>query len=259
MKMNLNRDFPRILTLLRKEKGLSQKQAAQDLTIPQAPLSHYEKGIREPGLEFVVRAARYYGVSCDYLLGCTPHRSGAVIAVQDLPGRPVGRPRKHHALAEYHQRVLAGSIHIVFALLKKINNETLTREVSTFLSAAVYRAFRVLYSAGPRNPQGLFSLDRGLFTASVEAGMVLSMAKSRCLLNGESVNGRQGVAKEDIPALSPGLLEEEFPQHAPALFDLIHRTEQAMQPERESLYTVRSQQPGSPYAAGEDVQKTADQ
>lgn len=56
MKMNLNRDFPRILTLLRKEKGLSQKQAAQDLTIPQALLSHYEKGIREPGLEFVVRA-----------------------------------------------------------------------------------------------------------------------------------------------------------------------------------------------------------
>lgn len=253
--MNLNRDFPRILTLLRKERTLSQKQAAQDLGIPQALLSHYEKGIREPGLEFVVRAAQYYGVSCDYLLGCTPHRSGAVISVQELPGKPVGRPRKHHGLAEYHQRVLTGSLHIVFALLKKINNESLTKELSTSLFAAVYRAFRVLYSANPRNPQGLFSLDKGLYTASVEAGSVLSIAKSRCLLNGETVNGHKGVPLEDVPALSPSHLEEEFPQHAPALFDLIHQTEKAMQPEREGLHAVKAL---SSYSEGE-MPKAVDQ
>ncbi len=240
--MNLNRDFPRILTLLRKEKAISQKQASQDLGIPQALLSHYEKGIREPGLEFVVRAARYYGVSCDYLLGCTPHRSGAVISVQDLPGKPLGRPRKHHSLAEYYQRVLTGSLHIVFALLKKINNETLTRELSSFLSAAVYRVFRVLYSANPQAPQGLFRLDKNLYTASVEAGSMLAMAKSRCLLNGEMVSGHKGVSREEAPALSPLALEKEFPQYAPALFDLIHQTELAIQPEPESLYTVRQQE-----------------
>lgn len=243
MKMNLNRDFPRILALLRKEKGLSQKLAASDLGIPQALLSHYEKGIREPGLEFVVRAAEYYGVSCDYLLGRTPHRSGAVITVQELPGKPVGRPRKHHGLVEYYQRILTGSLHIVFALLKKINNESLTKELSTFLFAGVYRTFRMLYSANPQNPQGLFSLDNSLYTASVEAGSVLSMAKSRCLLNGETVSGQAGVPPKDIPALSPRYLEAEFPQYAPALFDLIHQTEQAMQPEHEGLYTVRTQPP----------------
>ena len=41
----MNADFPRILTLLRKEKGISQKQAAQELNVSQALLSHYEKGI----------------------------------------------------------------------------------------------------------------------------------------------------------------------------------------------------------------------
>ena len=61
-----NNDFPRILTLLRKERGFSQKKAAADLGISQALLSHYEKGIRECGLDFLVRAAAYYGVSCDY-------------------------------------------------------------------------------------------------------------------------------------------------------------------------------------------------
>lgn len=61
--------FPAILTLLRRERRLTQKQAAQDLGISQALLSHYEKGIRECGLDFLIRAADYYGVTCDFLLG----------------------------------------------------------------------------------------------------------------------------------------------------------------------------------------------
>lgn len=62
-------EFNRILALLRKERGITQKQAAADLGISQAQLSHYEKGIRECSLAFVVQVADYYGVSCDYLLG----------------------------------------------------------------------------------------------------------------------------------------------------------------------------------------------
>ena len=55
----MNSAFPRILTLLRKERGISQKKAATDLGVSQALLSHYEKGIRECGLDFVVRSADY--------------------------------------------------------------------------------------------------------------------------------------------------------------------------------------------------------
>ena len=85
-----NNDFPRLLTLLRKERGLSQKQAATDLKVSQALLSHYEKGIRECGLDFLLRAAEYYGVSCDYLLGRTSHR-GAAPTPQRGWGRGSGR------------------------------------------------------------------------------------------------------------------------------------------------------------------------
>lgn len=79
-------EFNRIITLLRKERGITQKQAAQDLGISQAQLSHYEKGIRECGLAFVVQVADYYDVSCDYLLGRSAERSGQTINVDDLPG-----------------------------------------------------------------------------------------------------------------------------------------------------------------------------
>ena len=61
--------FASRLRLLRKQKQVSQKKAAEDLGVSQALLSHYENGIRECGLDFVVRAADYYGGSTDYLLG----------------------------------------------------------------------------------------------------------------------------------------------------------------------------------------------
>ena len=57
-------------------KKLSQKQVATDLNISQALLSHYEKGIREFGLDFLNRAADYYKVTTDYILGRTDSRTG---------------------------------------------------------------------------------------------------------------------------------------------------------------------------------------
>ena len=53
-------DFSRTLSLLRQEKGISQRKAAGEMGISQALLSHYENGIREPGLAFVVKACDYY-------------------------------------------------------------------------------------------------------------------------------------------------------------------------------------------------------
>ena len=43
-------DFSRTLSLLRQERGISQRKAAAQLGISQALLSHYENGKREPGL-----------------------------------------------------------------------------------------------------------------------------------------------------------------------------------------------------------------
>ena len=61
----MKNEFSRIITKLRKQKGLSQKDAAKELGISQSLLSHYEKGIRECGLEFLVKTADYYDVSVD--------------------------------------------------------------------------------------------------------------------------------------------------------------------------------------------------
>ena len=82
----MHNDFPNIMSSLRREKGLSQRKAAADLRISQALLSHYENGAREPGLDFIRRAAAYYGVSADYLLGLDrePGSSGSAEALSRL-------------------------------------------------------------------------------------------------------------------------------------------------------------------------------
>ena len=69
--------FSTRLSYLRKENNLTQRQAAEDLQISQALLSHYENGIRECNLEFVEKAARYYHVSSDFLLGLSDSETNA--------------------------------------------------------------------------------------------------------------------------------------------------------------------------------------
>ena len=69
--------YEELFESIRKEKGITQKQAAAELGISQALLSHYENGIREPGLGFVCKACDYYGVSADYILGRCETRTEA--------------------------------------------------------------------------------------------------------------------------------------------------------------------------------------
>ena len=72
----MERGFSQTMSELRKERHLNQRAAAADLGISQALLSHYETGAREPGLDFVCRACRYYNVSADYLLGLSDLPNG---------------------------------------------------------------------------------------------------------------------------------------------------------------------------------------
>ena len=81
----MERSFPQTLSALRRERNISQRQAAAELGISQALLSHYENGAREPGLSFVCRACDYYQVSADYLL-CRSEQPNAAEKVLKAAG-----------------------------------------------------------------------------------------------------------------------------------------------------------------------------
>jgi transcriptional regulator with XRE-family HTH domain len=104
-------NFSERLVELRTEKGISQKEAAADLGLSQALLSHYEKGIREYSLSFLCKVCDYYDVTADYILGRTQSRSGLDTEVlEDREEDSVFNTRSiYRAAIMTHERMNAGS------------------------------------------------------------------------------------------------------------------------------------------------------
>lgn len=215
--------FPRILNSLRKERGVSQKEAAKNLGVSQALLSHYEKGIRECGLDFVVRAADYYGVSCDYLLGRTPDKTGAILTVEDIPESGSEEEERTDVLAVLNKKLVLNSVHILFDLLQKCNHKQLTVEASAFLNMAVYTLFRQLYQANAKNPKTMFSVPTYLYMPLTSGCMEVAAAKFGRLANGHYVDGIEGLS--DAPLILADELSKEYPLFASSLLNLLKNAE----------------------------------
>ena len=229
----MNADFPRILTLLRKEKGISQKAAASDLGISQALLSHYEKGIRECGLDFLVRTADYYSVSCDYLLGRSPDRSGMTLTVEDIP-EPDAAGKENvmrgSILPVLNKKLIANSLNILFDLLQKSRNKTLINEVSSFLMLSVYRMFRVVYSANPKNQNAMFTIPRQVAGSYADAAMTVAEAKARAVALGETLSDQEELTEVENLAVTTESLNQAYPRFASSLLNLIPNSESNILP-----------------------------
>lgn len=57
--------------MLRKKKGIGQKELAAVLNLSVSTISNYENGAHDPDLETLCALSDYYGVTTDYLLGHT--------------------------------------------------------------------------------------------------------------------------------------------------------------------------------------------
>ncbi len=208
----MNTDFPRIITLLRKERNISQKQAASDLGVSQALLSHYEKGIRECGLDFLVKTANYYNVSCDYLLGRCAEPMGKAENAPDAAS-PLEKGDSLTSL----QKMLIDSQKLIFSMLSSKDGGSLEKEVREYLSLAVYRIFRVIYSANPKNDRRFFTVDppgADGFTLSV---MELKKARAEAAaLSGDMQNTQ----------ITTNTIASDYPEYAPSLLNQIKQCEE---------------------------------
>lgn len=213
----MNKDFPRILTMLRKEKHLSQKEAAAGLSVSQALLSHYEKGIRECGLSFLVKAADYYDVSCDYLLGRTAERD------IDIPEAEETDPeRKLTAALSVSRRLITNSVSILYDLLNKAGNRKLSRSVTNYFMLSVYRVFRCLYSANGENPRELFTMPQQLY-----AGYASAEAEKLCADIEMMTDSTSGSCVKSIceMSISPDTMAEEYHETSAALYNVTQQAE----------------------------------
>ncbi len=63
--------FPKRLKSLRQESGLKQQEIAEKLDVTQGAYQKWESGTREPTLENVVKLAKLFKTTTDFLLGVT--------------------------------------------------------------------------------------------------------------------------------------------------------------------------------------------
>ncbi|MCM1055410.1 MAG: helix-turn-helix domain-containing protein [Bacteroides sp.] len=217
-------DFPRILTLLRKEKGISQKQAAEELGVAQALLSHYEKGKRECGLEFLLKAAEYYNVSTDYLLGRSPVANGALITQSTIEeARAPDKARNLSAdelSAVFAKKLVNNSVDVIYSLLGRTGNPQLTDKIYDIFSCAVYRAFRLIYKGNPANDMNIFK------TPEEGVGQLISAAEAIATAKAElSVAAPEAKA----PVIKRSELEAQYGKSASVLLNMVMHCEKQIE------------------------------
>ena len=66
---------------LREDKDLRQIDVAESTGIDQRTLSNYETGKTNPDSYAIIQLAKFYSVSCDYLLGLTDYN---ILDMKDL-------------------------------------------------------------------------------------------------------------------------------------------------------------------------------
>lgn len=214
-------DFPRILTHLRKEAGYSQKKVAEALGISQALLSHYEKGIRECGLLFLVRAADFYGVSVDYLLGRSLEKNGSPITLDEVPDEDAAGQGNRGAgslLPVLNKKLICNSVTVVEDLLGAIGDKDLINDVSMYLQISVSRMFRTLYDANVENPQTFFGAERDVADLMADAAMK----------NLEVSIRRRLQAIKELPPMDETAIREKYSVFATSLLTLLQNTETAI-------------------------------
>jgi transcriptional regulator with XRE-family HTH domain len=220
--------FSRILTLLRKESGLSQKEAAQQLGVSQALLSHYEHGTRECRLPFLVKVASFYGVSCDFLLGVSPERTGSTLYVENIPENEniTDSKYKGSVLPALNKRLIINSLNIIFELLQLFEDKSLTTEVSHYLMITVYKVFRIIFSANPTNSQQVFSVPEMVYMRYSDAEIAYIESRIEILLRDK--NDDNITRSIDKLKMSTIQLSSDYPLYATSLMNLIQLAEKVI-------------------------------
>ena len=209
-------EFSRTLSLLRQERGVSQRTAAGDLGISQALLSHYENGIREPGLSFVVKACDYYHVSADFILGRTLSRDGSMLSSEEVLGAAEpGNILQGSVLATLQSKLLSGAVGVLFGLLGKLGDKTAINAAAAYLGGAVYQLYRHLYRAAGAN-EAYFALDPAACTmGTADADMKLEEVRYARALRA------QAAKKAEFPDLSPEALTSNYPGRCQSLTQVL--------------------------------------
>ncbi|MBQ7128788.1 MAG: helix-turn-helix transcriptional regulator [Clostridia bacterium] len=201
----MKNEFSKNITELRMQKGWSQKETASKLGISQALLSHYEKGIRECGLDFLIKISELYGCTTDYLLGIssvprTPSESDADNITADL--------REYPMLIKSREEV-SDTLNILYSITARIGNPEINKSFNNLLGNTVFSFTRKLEKLYFN--QEIFSFNKDLTLANAERKKTTAFYSLAREMQDKSINVN----------LKKIRIEEDYPTRSKSFFNLI--------------------------------------
>lgn len=159
----MENSFPSRLSELRRQRSLSQKEAAAALGVSQALFSHYEKGIRECGLDFLCKAAAYFNVSCDYLLGVSDTKDDFAENFTE----------EENALdSEYRMNTVLRAVMMLYNRYSDLDIDRDT-EIKDFFTMGIYKLSVIAAQAG--------CIPKSWISLPIESALAISKAQSELI------------------------------------------------------------------------------
>ena len=206
--------FANTLSMLRQERKLSQRVVSKELGVSQAVLSHYENGVREPGLDFVVRAAEYYNVSTDYLLGRTMMREDFAVVPQEFTRLQSENEQEQKGTREFYiaqKKMILHSLGMIFDIANQTNSLHVISNVSMYFNVAIYKMFRLICKlAGVEGTQDLFSIPDPVWENLSSAEMELCEMRIHAS------------KKDEIPPITGEYLQTKYADQIHSMLATVH-------------------------------------
>ncbi len=121
------------ITNLRKEKGLSQEDLAQELNVSRQSVSKWELNETLPDAVNLKSLSKVFGVSVDYLLDEEKEEFIDETIPEDGFDKGIKLVKRHWAKIGYYFIVIGGIATVVTTLIKRSTQSTIDNFISSFM------------------------------------------------------------------------------------------------------------------------------
>ncbi len=205
----MNNIFSQRLSELRHKNGWSQKETAARLGISQALLSHYEKGIRECGLDFLIKASQIFNCSTDYLLGITSNANEPV----EFNADKIDSDLKDAPELINGRATAINSLSLLYSITARIGKSEINKDFNKFILSEIYYVLRLF--------QGHYfdenNFNKNFSLSLIDTKAVSTNAFSSIINNLNKQNIKLDLKKEQI--------EDEYPTCSKSFYNIINKNE----------------------------------
>ena len=128
-------------------------------------------------------------------------------------------------MASFNKKLVVNSASVLFSLVQKTGSATILKEVSSYLMLAVYKMFRIVYSANSRNDPRFFTVPEVTASGTASAAMSVCEANALAAAKGVAVNGGDTAKESNDSIITANSLSEEYPGSASSLLNVIKNSE----------------------------------